>query len=139
MPRHVDTILCEDIREEVGQKLTLVGVFSREILLTTPPAPVIPSIAFVQRWEFSREELQNSPRVRFRLTGPEGFPAIEVPEQGIARPALSHFEPTVNFNLRITPFPTQHRGEYQLRTFFQNREEYRFDFFIGTREEFVPL
>lgn len=37
--RHIEVIYCDDIREEVGNKLSYMGVYSAE--LTVPVAPVI--------------------------------------------------------------------------------------------------
>ena len=39
MPRHVEVIFCDDIREEVGNKLSYMGVYAGE--LTVPIAPVL--------------------------------------------------------------------------------------------------
>ena len=38
-PRHLEVIYCDDIREEVGNKLSYMGVYTGE--LTVPNAPVL--------------------------------------------------------------------------------------------------
>ena len=38
-PRHIEVIYCDDIREEVGHKMSYMGVYSGE--LSVPSAPVL--------------------------------------------------------------------------------------------------
>ena len=40
------SLVCDDVREEVGKKLTFVGVYQEEIILSICPA-VLPKLAFV--------------------------------------------------------------------------------------------
>ena len=40
------TVICDDVREEVGNKLSLIGLYRREIKFKAIPV-VIPKIAFV--------------------------------------------------------------------------------------------
>jgi hypothetical protein len=37
MPTYIDTILCEDIRPELGNKVTLAGVFGEDMVVPQIP------------------------------------------------------------------------------------------------------
>ena len=54
MARLIATLVCDDVREEKSGKLTVVGLYNRDLIVTMPePTPKItfPKICIVQRWE----------------------------------------------------------------------------------------
>ena len=47
--RHDLTIICDDLRQEIGRKLSFMGVYDEAIVFKTLPARV-QKIALYQRW-----------------------------------------------------------------------------------------
>lgn len=62
-------ILCDDAREEMSKKLTLVGVYT-DIVLVPMEAVQFPRVAFVFSFRRLTDELPHSGT--FRLEGPDG-------------------------------------------------------------------
>jgi len=47
--RHLYTLICDDLRSEVGQKVSLMGVYNEEITLSAIPSR-LPKLSIFQRW-----------------------------------------------------------------------------------------
>jgi hypothetical protein len=45
-PRVAHCIFCDDIRYEMGNKMSLMGMYSGDILLPSPPPAILPKLAF---------------------------------------------------------------------------------------------
>jgi hypothetical protein len=134
MPTYIDTILCEDVRPELGNKLSLMGVFGEEMILPQVPSAV-PSFAILQRWRLSDPEVQrgNAGQFAFEIQLPEGhanrFPApMNPPNPGVNVTTMSFI-----FKFLNMLFPQ--RGEYRFRTYIDGREAnvYRF-YVLGANE-----
>lgn len=46
LAKSVKTIICDDVRNEVGSKMSLMGVYGKDIVINQTPA-VLPSLYFV--------------------------------------------------------------------------------------------
>ena len=78
-----NAILCEDIRQEVNNKKTLVGVYAGDILISSLPAPI--DLAFyLDGKAFDRELF----RIEVRLSGPGKSKAIAMLELGATGESL---------------------------------------------------
>ena len=136
MPTYIDTILCEDVRPELGNKLSLAGVFGEEMLLPQIPCAV-PSFAIMQRWRFSNDEMGrgNLGQFAFEIQLPEGhanrFPAqMNPPQRGVN-------VTTLTFIFRFLNMVFPQRGEYRFRTFIDGREVSTYRFYVLLANE-VP-
>lgn len=49
MNRHLEVLYCDDVRFEVGNKLTYVGVYSADLFLNAPTPAVLPKLCVVVR------------------------------------------------------------------------------------------
>lgn len=67
VPKHLYTIMCEDVRREAFNKTTLVGVYGSQIYFKSMPGN-LRQLCFFNRVA----EALGSFRIRFRLTGPDG-------------------------------------------------------------------
>jgi hypothetical protein len=61
---HLYTIICDDVRPEVGNKLSLMGVYYEEIAFSSIPARV-PKLSIFQRWR----DVPPLKRVSIELSG----------------------------------------------------------------------
>lgn len=79
MPTLIDTIVCESIRQEANNKMSLLGIFGDEILVPRFPYQ-FPSLAVFQRWALTDEEFRHgSVLCRVDFTLPQGTP-LGLPE-----------------------------------------------------------
>jgi hypothetical protein len=116
-------LLCEDVRQEVGSKFTLVGVYAGEIVNIPATAP--PSVNFVFSFVFIFRDGEGSFTPMFRLSGPQG---------PIGAPLAS---PTITKNpgdpmicaFQYKPTPPLSRGTYKAQVEFSGRA-YDFSFTI---------
>jgi hypothetical protein len=129
MPTYIDTILCEDVRPEIGNKLTLAGVFGEEMVL--PQVPIaVPSFAIMQRWRLSRDEVErgNFGSFAFEIQTPQGqasrFPAQGPPPQ----PGVN--VTTMTFIFKFMNMVFGQRGEYRFRTYLNDREVNAYGFYV---------
>lgn len=137
MPTYIDTILCEDIRPELGNKVTLAGVFGEEMIV--PQIPVaIPSFAIMQRWRLSNEEAErgNPGQFAVELQLPEGhanrFPAPMVPVQ--RGPNVT----TLTFIFKFVNMVFPQQGEYRFRTYIDGRERNVYRFYVTLANVAAP-
>ena len=133
MPRYAETIWCDDIRQELGNKVTLAGVLGDEIVVPQVPV-VVQSFAIVQRWHAENTEIDRGVgEFHFELEDPGGernrFPIPQpVPRKGVHSTNLM-------FVLRFAMFPFRLKGEYKFRTYLNGREVNTVSFYVVTPED----
>jgi hypothetical protein len=114
--RHEVTIIGDDIRIEVGNKLTLVGIYDEAILFPELPARLL-KLAFYQRWfEVSDVDLK---KVLVELAGP----AIgELVLRAEARPATRPTAGLQSIRIIVTfgPVDFLREGEIEFVTYFND-------------------
>jgi hypothetical protein len=129
MPTYIDTIICEDIRSEVGNKVTLAGVFGEDMIVSQIPC-VIPSFAIMQRWRLSNDEVARGGPGTFavELQFPQGhanrFPAPINPVQ--PGPNVT----TISFIFKFLNMTFPQQGEYRFRTYLNDREANVYRFYV---------
>jgi hypothetical protein len=127
MPRYADTILCELIRMESNNKLSLFGLFGHGIFVQQVPV-VLPGFAFLQRWEPTADELPGTLfSFSIRLRGPnldlEIYPPTNVPVPSPPRPLMQ-------IAVQVQGIPFAQEGDYDLLTSVNNEVRHRETFFI---------
>ena len=104
---HVYTILCEDVRVEVGPKLSLMGVVPN--ILTVQQFPVtFFKFAVVTRWRGVGEHLSE-----VRIVSPDRQQHLMVSQPARFEIALNGFAENINFFFHLT-FPAP--GQYWVQT-----------------------
>lgn len=134
------TIFCDDIREEIGGKVTLVGVYALYMYLAEIPC-VIPKICLSIEY---REEIFNADPILFKVIfeeiddsvkiapeaprkkmGSENV-LVEMPMQippDAVRPKPKDFMMRQSrLNLHISPFAIQSRGLLKVRAYRRDEE-----------------
>jgi hypothetical protein len=139
MPLYVDTILCEIIRSETNNKLSLFGLFGAGLFVPNVPA-VIPSLAFLQRWSPTDNEPAGT-RVVFslRLRGPGGVDLIILGPTEVVVPPPPR--PLIQVAVQLQGFPVPAEGDYELATIINDEVRNRYTFFaaVPTREQRAHL
>jgi hypothetical protein len=117
MPRYVDTMLCEVVRVEANNKLSLLDLFGDSILVPRVPV-VLPSLAIIQRWQPTPSEPPGAQfSVAFELRGP-GLAPIRMPAQAVVVPGPP--KPLINIIMQLQGLPVAEQGNYQLVTYFND-------------------
>lgn len=129
MPTLVDTIICENIRQEANNKVSLLGVFGDEVLVPHFPHQ-FPSLAVFQRWTLSDEEYRRGAvTFRIELRPPQGD-SIVLPDNATPlNPASAH---SVNIAIQLGGLPVTNKGTFSVVTFFDNHEAHVHRFTIRT-------
>jgi hypothetical protein len=134
------TIFCDDIREEIGGKVTLVGVYSLYLYPAEIPC-AIPKICLSIEY---REEVFNSDKIVFKVifeeiednikispssprkkTGIETVLVempVEIPPDAVAPKPKGFMMRQSRLNLQISPFPIQTRGLLKVRAYRRDEE-----------------
>jgi hypothetical protein len=79
------TTFCDDIRMELGGKITLVGVYGGQMVLAGPLPGVLPKLALhiSYRQRYDRIVLPVQFRVFFPWDDPEKPMVIDIPDEGV--------------------------------------------------------
>ena len=129
-PKHEFTLLCDDIRQEMGGKTSLMGLYDHHIVVPQIPF-VLPKVCFYTR--FSR--MDGTFKFSFSIVSPGGErkdiirdSAVEIPEGAKEG----------TFNVIASPFEVGAEGVYEViigLTKGADRFEYVYKFAIsdGTR------
>lgn len=127
-PRHLEVIYCDDIREEVGNKLSYMGVYSGE--LTVPNAPVLLAKFCIavkvttdigdpfEALEVRVVKVKNNDETELLSTGPITLPA----ELAGIDNGSAHL--VVQMNFMLTPFQIDEETTLRIKAITE-REELR--------------
>ena len=104
------TILCDDIRSEEGNKLSLMGIYSREMIFKEIPA-MLPKISLAIFMEEIKEYI---PEMKIKFTIPKADPITmslpPPPDQKIGMHA--------NFGFSFAPFKVSASGDAKIEIRF---------------------
>lgn len=138
MPTLIDTIVCENIRQEANNKLSLLGVFGDEVLVPHFPHQ-FQSLAFFQRWSLAEDEYRRGTvTCRIEIRPPQGEPIILADNHIPLNPAAAH---SVTIGIQLGGLSIQSEGTLLIATFFDNQElhVHRFAIRIPSRNEVEQL
>ena len=105
-PKHEFTILCDDIRQEMGGKTSLMGIYDHHIVVPQVPH-VLPKVCFYTR--FSR--MEGEFKFSFSIVAPGGERKDIIRESDVQLPEGAK-EGT--FNVIATPFEANGEGVYEV-------------------------
>lgn len=138
MPALVDTIICENIRQEANNKLSLLGIFGDEVQVARLPYQ-FPALAVFQRWTLTPEEHRRGFLIcRLELRPPQGNPIILPDNRMDLNPSAAR---TVQVAIQIGGLLIEGEGEFSVATFFDNVEAnvHRTRIRVPSREEVAQL
>lgn len=124
IPKHVFTLLCEDVRKEEGGKISLIGVFGNDIGLETDTLPSgMPRLCIVTR------VIGGSGKYKFvySLENPSGKKMLQNMEQIVDIPTHSS---VVHLNMQIVPFVIEEEGVCKFVMQLNEKKFYSMDFEI---------
>lgn len=112
-PHLVYTILCDDVRQELGGKFSLMGLF--ETIYANAFPAIHPRFAIVNEWSGGKGEF----RVKIRLLSPNRQDVLSESESAFTQYSETqrHRDISVRFN---TTFPAP--GTYWIETLLDNEQ-----------------
>ena len=128
-PKHEFTILCDDIRQEMGGKASLMGLYDHHIVVPEVPF-VLPKVCFYSR--FSRMDGQF--KFSFSIVSPNGERKDIIRDSDVQIPEGAK-EGT--FNVIASPFEVGAEGVYEVilgLTKGADRFEYVYKFAISNAQ-----
>jgi hypothetical protein len=116
--RHEVTIIGDDIRVEVGNKITLVGIYDEAILFRELPARLL-KLAFYQRWLEMSADLK---KVLVVLAGPAiGELVLRAEARPESRPPAGLHQ--IRIMLTFGPLDFLREGEIEFVTYFNDEQD----------------
>ena len=113
--KRIFTILCDDVREEKSNKLTLVGVYSKDIVFKEIPS-IYPKLCLVIFVEGIKDLFANV-KVILKVPESEDIVIIMKPPQKIS------LNNNINLVLAVSPFRIKTTGLGQFQIYFGNAKK----------------
>lgn len=110
MPRERFSIICDDIRFEQGNKVSLIGVYTNGILVPKFPHLFL-KLCLAQQFE----DAANTKKLRCVLLGPKVNVKAEATTQDPSKPVL-------RVTMAFTNFEVFEEGDYRFETYFDGDE-----------------
>jgi hypothetical protein len=111
MDRHVQTIWCDDIRQELGNKLSFMGVYTGGLVV--PGKPIVLSRLCV--WIAIHSDIKNPIRTaKVQVTESDGTVLFDMPpgEIPLSPPDSKKTMHSIMVAAQISPFPISEKCEY---------------------------
>ena len=113
--KKIKTILCDDVRQEVGGKMSLMGIYSKDIVVNKVPA-ILPVINLVLMFEGIKEPFE---QLLVTVVTPKSDPikfSYPVP------PDMEKGE-NINLVLGLSPFKLNYAGKAKFEIRFSEDEK----------------
>lgn len=110
--QHLITLVCDDIRTEVGNKVSIMGIYDEAMLVASLPA-ILPRLSLFQRW--SEVADAKSVRVEFKGSALDERHNIEGELEGGSEGAR---KTKLQMLLSLAPLRIAREGELEIATFF---------------------
>lgn len=114
---HELTIICEDIRRELGRKISLIGIYDEAIIFRRVPARMA-KLCMFQRWVGSDQP----EKIRIQIQGS----ALSAVFSAEAERDRGHFDPAArrsNLMIAFAPFDVVDVGEVEFFTYLGDAEK----------------
>jgi hypothetical protein len=115
LAKKITTVLCDDIRKETGNKVSLMGVYSKDIILPAVPA-ILPKLCLFVMLEGVEREI---PSLNVKII----LPASDPVELTMTTPAGQKVPQNMNMGIEISPFRINKVGEARIEIRFPNERK----------------
>lgn len=115
LPKHELTIIADDFREEARNKISLMGVYGKDIHISTPPPAVLSKLCFFTRLTGGEGRF----KIRYSIKDPDGKEVLGRSSELLMN-AKTNLD--VNLNLSVVPFNISKEGEYKFIIFIDGKE-----------------
>jgi hypothetical protein len=124
MPRETFSLLCDDIRLEQGNKVSLMGLYSKGLIVEQVPCTMARLCLYQQL-----EELSDGKNVLVQLKGPKLSVKAEI--------KIEKSVESLNLRVVFGPVHFEEEGDYRFETYIDNSDEPVAvkNFFVKLRED----
>lgn len=131
MPNLMVFGVCDDVRAEQGNKMTLVGYYGQSMNVGLLPA-ALPKLCFFAQFD----SLEGVNAFSVRVLSPSGQVVVEMPNMPLSQPQVPAATIPAAYRHRvlvfqIAPMVLNESGEYRLEYDFQVWPIFRAGFFVG--------
>lgn len=130
IPELVSFAVCDDIRAERDNKLTLVGYYGRSLNVGSIPG-TLPKLCFLGQFPISLD----AGSVVFRVMSPSRVLIMETPPVKLERPNAPTDVPQEyrysQLVFQIAPMPVSETGDYLVEFAFSNSQVVRAKFYVS--------
>lgn len=116
-PKSEYTIICDDIREEVGNKITFVGTYGPDIYVSKLPFS-FPKLCFVN----FLKDIRGGDSISLELMDPSGEQLGSTIKSTAPKDGIGHARKLSVFGI-FTPLVVQKEGLYKFIIIFNNDEK----------------
>jgi len=116
-PKIVYHLVCEDIRQEVGNKRSLIGIFQSDILYFPIPS-VIPKLCY----HLIISNVKSGDKIKIHLLNPDNEKLLQLEEAEFDIPKGKKFKKCI-FELLFSGIKIEKEGEYTLAIVFNEDNE----------------
>lgn len=129
--RHVITLICDDVRQELGNKLSIMGIYDDTIIPSELPAR-LQKLAFFQRWE----DVEDAQTVRIEFSGTALAGSHIINGEIVAEPPGSAPKTKLQILVGLGPFLIEREGQINVSTYFNdaNRAAYMRTLHVKAKE-----
>ena len=119
-PKIKHTIICDDIRQEIGNKLSFIGIYGPTLLVTKIPY-VFPKLCFV----IFCEDVKGGDVFSIDLKNPSG----EQLGNTITGNVPKQFDGNLNFLIFaiFSPLNAKQKGEHKLEITYNDNDKWRYE------------
>lgn len=112
-PKFNYAIICDDIRQEVGNKISLIGIYSKDIFVTKIPF-TFPKLCFAINYGY----IKGGDTFSIELSGPSGKRLGEMIKSGVPEKVIGY----ARFQIHATfsPLVAKNEGDYKLIAIVNN-------------------
>ncbi|MEK6790827.1 MAG: hypothetical protein AABY45_03895 [Deltaproteobacteria bacterium] len=109
MPKLIYLLVCDDIRQEMNEKLSFIGVYTNNTI-TVPVIPItLPQFQIFSMWDSSKERITY---FKFKITQPDGNTVVQT--ESARKPDAHEVTTTTAIHVGLSPFTILSTGEYKL-------------------------
>lgn len=121
-PRLIDWMMCDDVRQELSGKISIMGIYDGEISVYSVPL-MLPQLWFVLKWDISEGGF-NDMIMRIELPDGKTLGSFNAKSQ----PTLTHKQ--VLLYLALFPFQVSAAGDYKLFVKIDDGQEFEMGKFV---------
>lgn len=130
-PKLINTIVCDDVRIEVGNKISYMGIYRNEIIINGPFPFRFSKLCFIQKFKNN----QGTVSIRQILLAPSGKELAKIEINNIAQsPKEKNF---LEMQAIFDGLVVEEVGEYRMKTYFNDNldDSNIYKFFIKQLEK----
>jgi hypothetical protein len=120
-------VLCDDIRDEAGNKRSLMGIYSDNIIFKSVPAALPKICLYIALRGIKRDFKSIHIRTRFPKTKSQSFEIKELPPINLGK--------NVSLGIIVSPFKTEAQGNARFEICFDDDDKpsliYKFTISVG--------